>query len=141
MTLRIPDDLPALRALAAQAGPAIAMVYHEEPLEGEWEGPELPVVRIDVEPDIEYVQFFTLPNASDESLNRALSFGAVVARLERLSERGPPRELFWVSGHLPIAEDSTPDTWESSVRLALPLAALAGNSDPPRVAFIARRTA
>jgi hypothetical protein len=141
MTLRLPDDLPELKALAVEVGLALAMVYHVEPLGEHWEGPELPIVRVEVNPESEYIEFITMPDASEASLKRALSFADVVTRLERFAEGGEVRQLFWVSGLRPLAPENVPEDSDCAIRLALPFVAIAHATEPTRVAFVARRTA
>lgn len=140
MTLRVPDDLADLRAAAIHLATAPTTVLQEPPLGAGWEGPELPVVRLEVDSEVGYIQLFTLPNASEEAFARALSFAEVLQQLEHLTA-GAVRELFWVSGLRPLPPDDEAAESEYQVRMAVPLTGLAIADDPERVAFIAHSTA
>jgi hypothetical protein len=138
MTIQIPEDLPALEAIAASCPTAPTTVIHDPPSPPGIEGPEIPVVRLDVDENSGYVQFFTYPDNSASSLIRGLAISDVVAQLRDFVKPGVERELFWVSGLRPLGDGHTLDDENIRVRLCLPLDRVATADEPERVAFVAR---
>jgi hypothetical protein len=102
------------------------------------ESGELPVVRLEIEEGNTYVQFFTFPDGSSESLNRSIPFSGIVAQLRHFIAADAERELFWVSGYIPVVEDGTADDSEGYARLCLPLDQIAVAEEPERVVFLVR---
>jgi hypothetical protein len=138
VTIQIPEDLPALERIAAAYPTTPTTVFREPGSHAEFEGPELPVVCLEVEQGLGYVQFFTYPDSSPGSLAQGLAISDVVGQLNQLVSHGMERELFWVSGLRPLSEGGTLDDAEASVRLCLPLCQVRGEDDPPRIIFVAR---
>src|SRR5688572_8951224 len=121
MTIQIPEDLPALEAIATSYPTAPTTVIHDPPLRPGFEGSEIPVVRLDVDENCGYVQFFTYPDSSASSPARGLAISDVVSQLRDFVKPGVQRELFWVSGLRPIGDGRTLDDENVRVRLCLPL--------------------
>jgi hypothetical protein len=138
VAIQIPEDLEALEGIAITYPLAPAIVLVEPGHHPEVESGELPVVRLDIEDENTYVQFHTFPDASSESLARSMTMSAVVSQLRQLVTEGVDRELFWVSGFIPIVEGGAADDTDAHARLCLPLDQLAVVDDPERVVFIAR---
>ncbi len=138
MTIQIPEDLEDLQALAVTYPRAPATVLVEPGFHPNVESGELPIVRLDIEDQNTYVQFHTLPDASAESLARSITLADVVAQLRQLVTGGVERELFWVSGFIPLVESGAPDDTDAYARLCLPLDKIAVADDPERVVFLAR---
>jgi hypothetical protein len=138
VAIQIPEDLEDLEALAATYPSAPATVLVEPGFHPDVEYGELPIVRLDVEDQNTYVQFHTLPDASPESLARSITMAAVVAQLRKLVAVGVERELFWVSGFIPLVESGVADDTTEYARLCLPLDKIAVAEEPERVVFLAR---
>jgi hypothetical protein len=137
MTLRVPEDLPHLRKLAKKYGKAPAFVIHEPAPEDDSEPEELPIVAVEVEEEGAYIELRTSVPVTGRNPRAALTFGAVLERLEKLS-KGVPRELFWVSSLRPLADETAPELSGYRARQALPLTAVAAAEEPAGVAFIVR---
>lgn len=140
MAIQIPEDLEALEALAVTYPLAPTMVFIEPGHYPRIESGELPVVRLEIEAENTYVQFLTLPDGSSESLDQAITFSKVVAQLRHFVAAETERELFWVSGFIPVVESGMPDDTDAYARLCLPLAQVAVAEEPERVVFLARTT-
>ena len=138
VAIQIPEDLEALEAIAVTYPTAPATVLVEPGHHPGVESGELPVVRLDIEDQNTYVQFHTFPDASVESLARSITMSAVVTQLRKLVAAGMERELFWVSGFVPLMEDGAPDDTDAYARLCLPLDQVAVAEEPERVVFLAR---
>jgi hypothetical protein len=138
VAIQIPEDLEALEAIAVTHPLAPTTVLVEEGYHPAVEFGELPVVRLEVEHQNGYVQFFTFPEASSESLARSITMSAVVAQLRQLVAVRVQRELFWVSGFIPVVESGPADETDAYARLCLPLDQIAVADEPERVIFLAR---
>ena len=137
MAIQIPEDLEDLETLAATypLAPTTVFVEFRHPL---LESGELPVVRLEIEEGDTYVQFFTIPDSTPESLERSITISEVVAQLRQLVTKKAERELFWVSGSIPLVEEGTADDSDAYARLCLPLDQVAVVEEPERVVFLAR---
>jgi len=138
MTLRVPDDLAELRALAVELGGAPAFVVREPASGEEWDGLELPILHVELNSDQDYIQIRTAVPVAGRHPSGALTFEAVLAKLEQLAAPGQERELFWVSSLRPLAPETDPEMSRFAVRLALPLGAVMASEDPVGVSFLAR---
>ena len=134
MTLRIPDALAPLRAIAADFRHAPVFVIREPAPGEEWDD-ELPVLRVEHCPGSEYLEVRTAVPAAGRTPRGALAFGEVVEKLEAFGPES--RELFWVSSLRPLP-DTDPEVAGYAVCLALPLRSVLTGNAPPRVAFLAR---
>ena len=137
MAIQIPEDLEALEAIAVTYPTAPATVLVEPGHPGVESG-ELPVVRLDIEDQDTYVQFHTFPDDSIQALDRSITMSAVVTQLRKFVAAGRERELFWVSGFVPLVGDGAPDDADAYARLCLPLDQVAVAEEPERVVFLAR---
>jgi hypothetical protein len=138
MTLRVPEDLPRLRKLAKTYGKAPAFVINEAGPEDDTDPEELPIVAVEVEEEGVYIELRTSVSTSKRSPRGALTFAAVLERLEKLS-KGVPRELFWVSSLRPLADETKPELSGYRARHAMPLVAVAAADEPSGVAFVIHR--
>jgi hypothetical protein len=138
MAIQIPEDLEALEALAGTYPLAPTTVFVEPGRHPNIESGELPVVRLEIEEQDTYVQFLTFPDGSAESFARAITVTHVVARLRQFVNPEKERELFWVSGFVPVVEDGLADDTPAYARLCLPLDQVALAEEPERVVFVAR---
>jgi hypothetical protein len=138
VAIQIPEDLEALEALAVTYPLAPTTVFIEPGRHPGVESGELPVVRLEIEEENTYVQFLTFPDGSSESLARSITIAAVVAQLRLFVTAETERELFWVSGSIPLVEDGRPDDTDAYARLFLPLDQVAVAEEPERVVFLAR---
>lgn len=138
MAIQIPEDIEALEALAMTYPLAPTTVFIEPGRHPGVESGELPVVRLEIEEENVYVQFFTFPDGSLESLDRSITISAVVAQLRQFVTPETERELFWVSGFIPLVEDEMTDDTDAYARLCLPLDQVAVAEEPERVVFLAR---
>ena len=138
MTLRVPDDLAELRALAAELGSAPAFVIREPESGQDWDGLELPILHVELNPYQDYIQVRTAVPAAGRNPSGALTFAAVLAKLEQLTTSGQERELFWVSSLRPLAPETDHEMSRFALRLALPLGAVMASEDPVSVSFLAR---
>ncbi len=116
MTIRVPDDLADLRALAADLGGAPAIVIREPATGEEWDGLELPILQAEVNEDHGCIQVHTAVPAAGPSPRGGLTFSALLAQLESLAAPGQSRELFWVSSLRPLAPETDPELSRYSVR-------------------------
>jgi hypothetical protein len=118
VAIQIPEDLEALKALAATHPLAPATVFIEPGRHPGAESGELPVVRLEIEEENTYVQFLTFPDGSAESFGRSITISDVVTQLRQFVTADAERELFWVSGFIPLVEDGTPDDTDAYARVS-----------------------
>jgi len=138
LTIRIPDDLPPLRSLSAESPHADAVVVFEERPGKLLTNHELFVEAVLAPVDSEY---FELRTTGPEPVSRpgsALSFQQVLEHLEALPRDVEAKEVFWVSGLIPVPTDEDQELSRYSIRLALPITKIATDKDHNRIAFVAK---
>jgi hypothetical protein len=139
MTLRVPEDLPQLQRLAKKYGKAPSVVI-QAPTSSDSGPEEFPIIAVEIEEEGVYIELRTSAPAADRTSRGAMTFGAVLERLEKLS-KGVPRELFWVSSFRALSDQRYPELSGYRALQALPLTAIAAAEEPAGVAFLVRSEA
>jgi len=137
MTIRIPPDLPSLRKIATEApGSDAVVVFETEPghIADEF---ELFVEAVLAPEESEYFEIRTTGPEPAGPPATTLSFEQVLDRFEALGWPPGAKEVFWVSGLIPVASEAGPRLAKYAIRRALPIIGIITDHDAQRVAFVA----